>query len=75
MSARQTSVCLECCGTSDLQNQKIRSRDVAIVRLSLVANTGMNHVLAGVLAYHCKNGLARQYLADNLHQVAEVESR
>jgi len=28
-----------------------------------------------VLAYRCQNGLAPQYLADDLHQVAEVESR
>jgi len=28
-----------------------------------------------VLAYHCQHGLASQYLADDLHQVAEVESR
>jgi len=28
-----------------------------------------------VLAYHCQNGLSPQYLADDLHQVVEVESR
>jgi hypothetical protein len=28
-----------------------------------------------VLAYRCQNGLAPQYLADDLHRVAEVESR
>jgi len=27
------------------------------------------------LAYRCQNGLAPQYLADDLHQVAEVESQ
>jgi len=28
-----------------------------------------------VLTYRCQNGLAPQYLADDLHQVAKVESR
>jgi len=46
-SARQTSVCLECCGASDLQIQEIWLRDAAAARPSLVANNGTNHVSTG----------------------------
>jgi hypothetical protein len=44
MSARQTSVCSERCGTSDLQVKEIRSRHAAATRPSLVADPGTNHV-------------------------------
>jgi len=44
---RQTSVCREHCGLSDLKIQEIRPRDVAAAQPSLSANPGTNHVSAG----------------------------
>jgi len=46
MSFRQTPVCPECCGASDLQIQEIRPRDITAARTSLVENPGTNHVSA-----------------------------
>jgi len=78
LSARHTSVssvCLERCSASDLQIQEIWPRDAAAARPSLLRIPERITFRLAVLAYRCQKGLARQYLADYLHKVAEVESR
>jgi len=71
------TVCLERRGSSDLQIQGISPCDAAAARRRaswLQIPERITFQLA-VLAYRSLNVLAPQYLADDLHQVAKVESR